>query len=233
VHPHAVYLRALLRAIACARAACSRADKFPPVIRRVRRMLNIPRIRAMILSASCKIASVHSAARLPVTIICAATFARPEQTYDFARDIGADAGPGPAVTGPGLKVTDPELSSAPLTVAPETLAAALTAVRCWRRRPGFGLPARIFSMRNGLPVTVESASAVPRIWPPPSPDEPSIVNIASSLHANDLVQSVHDLDEILLRRHYRVDWLVGCRSLVNHVGVLAAFDARGRCLMVG
>ena len=55
-------------------------------------------------------------------------------------------------------------------------------------------------MWNGLPVTVESASAVRRIWPPPSPDEPSIVNTESSFHANDLVQSMHELDEILLVR---------------------------------
>ena len=38
---------------------------------------------------------------------------------------------------------------------------------------------------------------------------------------------MHDLDQILLRRHHRVDRLVGSRGLVDHVGVLAAFDVCG------
>jgi hypothetical protein len=32
-------------------------------------------------------------------------------------------------------------------------------------------------MRNGFPVTSESASAVRNICPPPSPNDPSIVNM--------------------------------------------------------
>lgn len=42
-------------------------------------------------------------------------------------------------------------------------AAARTAVRCWRSRPGRERPARIFSMRTGWPVCTESASALRRI----------------------------------------------------------------------
>src|SRR5260370_39599563 len=86
-------------------------------------------------------------------------------------------------------------------------------------------------MRNGLPVTVDRASDVRRIWPPPSPDDPSIVNIASPLNANDLMQGMHDLDEILLRCHHRIDRLVGCWRLLNHLGVLAAFNSYGRSLL--
>jgi hypothetical protein len=88
-------------------------------------------------------------------------------------------------------------------------------------------------MRNGLPVTIESASAVRRICPPPSPNEPSMFNIASSLHAYDLMKGMHDFDEILLRRHYRVDRLVGRRRLVNHIDVFSALDTRSRRLMIG
>ena len=47
----------------------------------------------------------------------------------------------------------------------------------------------------------------------------------SALHAHDLAQLVHDLDEVALRVHHRVDRLVGGGRLVDHVGVLAALDA--------
>src|SRR3990172_5701170 len=52
-------------------------------------------------------------------------------------------------------------------------------------RPGRLRPARIFTMRNGVPVTRERASDDRRIWPPPSPFAPSISSIAiwSPLHA--------------------------------------------------
>src|SRR5262245_27408945 len=66
---------------------------------------------------------------------------------------------------------------APDTSACPTFAAAATAVRCWRSRPGFFRPERIFSIRNGLPVRRESEREVRRIWPPPSPNEPSMVMI--------------------------------------------------------
>src|SRR5580704_7431928 len=60
-------------------------------------------------------------------------------------------------------------------VASQICAAALTAVRCCRSKPGFSRPARMFSIRKGWPVTMERARAVRRIWPPPSPMEPSMV----------------------------------------------------------
>ena len=53
-----------------------------------------------------------------------------------------------------------------------------------------------------------------------------------SFYTNDLPQRVHDLDEIALRLHHRVDRLVGRRRLVDHVRVLAALDA-GRGLARG
>src|SRR6266542_3085076 len=121
---------------------------------------------------------------------------------------------------------------APSTSASPTTAAASSAVRCWRISPGLARPARIRSMRNGVPLTSESASDVRRIWPPPSPRDPSTVSIASSLHAHDLPQRVHDLHEVLLRLHDGVDGLVGSRRLIDDVGVLAAFHARRRLRVV-
>src|SRR5688500_16964303 len=89
------------------------------------------------------------------------------------------------------------------------------------------------SMRNGWRVMSDRASEVRRICPPPSPNEPSISIIRgpSTLHANDLTQRMHDVDEIALRRHHRVDRLVGRGRLIEHVVVLAALDA-GRGLDV-
>src|SRR5215475_5285706 len=68
---------------------------------------------------------------------------------------------------------------APLASAWPIFAAAFTAVRCCLSNPGFLRPARILSIRNGWPVNSESPSAVRRIWPPPSPNEPSIEIINS------------------------------------------------------
>src|SRR2546422_7627892 len=68
---------------------------------------------------------------------------------------------------------------APRASACPTSAAAFTAVRCCRRRPGFLRPARIFSMRKGFPVTSASESEVRRIWPPPSPADPSTVSMSA------------------------------------------------------
>src|SRR5580700_2487611 len=65
-----------------------------------------------------------------------------------------------------------------------------------------------------------------------APAEPSIVNIASSLHANDLVQCMYDLDQIFLRSHHRIDRLVSRWSLINHIGIFAAFDALGCRLVI-
>ena len=58
--------------------------------------------------------------------------------------------------------------------------AASTAVRCCFSRPGFWRLARIRSIRKGWPVTRDSANDVRRIWPPPSPCEPSMVIIDQS-----------------------------------------------------
>src|SRR3989344_3565225 len=51
--------------------------------------------------------------------------------------------------------------------------AACTQARCWRISPGLGRPARMRVMCRGRPVTMDSARPVRRIWPPPSPVEPS------------------------------------------------------------
>ena len=65
----------------------------------------------------------------------------------------------------------------PLTVALVSSATVFTAVMCCARSPGFGLFARIFVTRTGLPVKALRATVVLRICPPPSPLEPSIVII--------------------------------------------------------
>jgi hypothetical protein len=49
-----------------------------------------------------------------------------------------------------------------------------------------------------------------------------------ALDADDLLQRVHDLDEIGLRRHHPVDVLVGARRFVDDFGVLSAFYAGRR-----
>ena len=57
--------------------------------------------------------------------------------------------------------------------------------------------ARMCSMRNGLArADGRATSAERKICPPPSPSEPSISIIASTLHAHDLLQRVDDLDEV-------------------------------------
>src|SRR6185295_9463156 len=55
----------------------------------------------------------------------------------------------------------------------------------------------------------------------------------SALDADDLAQRVDDFHEIPLRRHDRVDRLVGPRGLVDDVRVLPALDARGCRRVVG
>src|SRR5581483_8624020 len=90
-------------------------------------------------------------------------------------------------------------------------------------------------MRNGEPVTSDSAQALRNTCPPPSPSEPLMIIMvcpgvtarrASPLHAHHLLQRVNDLNEVGLRRHDRVDRLVGARAFVDHPFVLAACDAR-------
>jgi hypothetical protein len=80
----------------------------------------------------------------------------------------------PGRTSAGEKDSSVEPRTAPRTSAPPTSAAAVTAVRCWRRSPGFLRPARIFSILNGRPVARDKANEERRIWPPPSPADPSM-----------------------------------------------------------
>lgn len=80
----------------------------------------------------------------------------------------------PGLTAPGRNVSSCDEIAAPVISAPQILAAASAAVRCWRSRSGLSLSPRIFSIRNGWPVTIYSRSEVRRICPPPFPMEPSI-----------------------------------------------------------
>src|SRR5262249_16803518 len=50
----------------------------------------------------------------------------------------------------------------------------------------------------------------------------------SALHAHDLAERVHDLDEVRLRRHHGVDRLVRHGGLVEDAGVLPTLDAGRR-----
>ena len=77
------------------------------------------------------------------------------------------------------KVAD-ELISAPWTLASQIRAAARTAVRCCRIKPGFFRRARIPVIENGLPSTIDNANDERRICPPPSPSDPSISSISFS-----------------------------------------------------
>ncbi len=76
---------------------------------------------------------------------------------------------------PGGRSGRVEPTEPPTTSAPPSIAAASTALRCWGRRPGLSRLARILTIRNGRPVRSDSVRAVRRIWPPPSPLEPSSV----------------------------------------------------------
>src|SRR5690606_17088365 len=49
--------------------------------------------------------------------------------------------------------------------------------------------------------------------------------LSSSLHAHHLTQRVNHLDQVNLGGDHRVDVLIGHRRLVDHFGVLAAFNA--------
>ncbi len=54
----------------------------------------------------------------------------------------------------------------------------------------------------------------------------------SPLDAHHLPQRMHDLHQVALRRHHRVDVLVRGGRLVDHARVLAAFDVRGGLAML-
>ncbi len=49
-----------------------------------------------------------------------------------------------------------------------------------------------------------------------------------SLDANHLAQGMHDLHQILLRRHHLIDGFVSRWLLIHHCCILAAFDVCGR-----
>ena len=51
------------------------------------------------------------------------------------------------------------------------------------------------------------------------------------LHTYNLAERMYHVDQIALRFHHGIDGLVGHRSFVDDVRILAAFDA-GRCLRV-
>ena len=114
----------------------------------------------------------------------------------------------PGFTFPGVNESSRDEIAAPSTVAPQIVVAALTAVRCWRSRPGFSRPARMFSIRNGWPVTIDRPRAVRRIWPPPSPMEPSM----------------RIMDSVVLRNQFQA---AGLRCLVLPAGVLNCPSASG------
>jgi hypothetical protein len=108
------------------------------------------------------------------------------------------------------------------TSAQPTVLAASTAVRCCFKRPGFWRLARIRSMRKGWPVTRDSANDVRRIWPPPSPCDPSIVIISVFRpltmrgHLHQLrIELAEDGHEVLLGGHDFMDVLVNHRYLVQ------------------
>ena len=73
----------------------------------------------------------------------------------------------------GENVNSQAPTALPVTVAAPSSAADSTAFWCWGRRPGLSRLARILTMRNGRPVNSASVNAVRRIWPPPSPRDPS------------------------------------------------------------
>ena len=129
----------------------------------------------------------------------------------------------PGVTISGRNSSVCELMSAPATSAQPTVFAASTAVRCCLSKPGFWRLARIRSIRNGWPVTRDSVKDVRRIWPPPSPSEPSIVIIASVFSPLAVRRHLHQLGielaenghQVVLSGHHLVDVLIDHRHLVQ------------------
>ena len=66
----------------------------------------------------------------------------------------------------------------------------------------------------------------------PSIPRPSACSIPSALYTDHLPELVHHVDQIALGVHHRVDRLVRCRCLVEHVAILAALDvARGSSVL--
>src|SRR5690349_7620788 len=64
--------------------------------------------------------------------------------------------------------------------------------------------------------------AIPRI----------IMTFSLAFHAENLLENVYDLDQVVLVRHHLVDVLVGAGNLVQHAFVLAADHAFGLLLEI-
>ena len=57
------------------------------------------------------------------------------------------------------------------------------------------------------------------------------IDWGSALYTYNLAERMDDVDQIGLRRHHRVDGLVGRWGLVEYLGILTAFNAE-RCFCV-
>lgn len=88
----------------------------------------------------------------------------------------------------GAKVSSVEPSRSPETTAPLIAAAALTAERCCGNNPGLRRPARMFSSRKGRVVTLDRLKAVRKIWPPPSPYDPSMMRTSAKFRLRQRVE---------------------------------------------
>ena len=81
----------------------------------------------------------------------------------------------------------------------------------------------------GREVAVHDADARIRII---HLDERPVMASALTLHADDLLQGMNHIDQVLLGRHDGVDILVSARRLINHLGVFAAFHTIGCAYVV-
>ena len=78
--------------------------------------------------------------------------------------------------GGGSSVISLEPTAPPWSSNPESAATSSSPCRCCGLRPGLGCrPARIECTLSGVLVTTARAAALRRIWPPPSPWDPSMV----------------------------------------------------------
>ena len=86
---------------------------------------------------------------------------------------------------PGMKKRSPEPILQPSTSEPVICATAFTAATCCLDRPLVGLFSLMRVRWTGMPVTVDMATVVRTIWPPPSPREPSISSISMAERMTD------------------------------------------------
>ena len=125
---------------------------------------------------------------------------------------------------PGINVSSALFTLALLpSVPPQSLAFRTAPVKCWWRRPGTLLPARILRMVS-LKLNKDAiVKAFRTIWPPPSFWLPSITKtfcLCSSLDASSgtLLQTLESVlfDTLACRRFRRefVRWGSGCVSLL-------------------